>query len=505
LVTKRKAGRRPDTPAGHARVPSRTIVWLVVGATLAGVAVWGVTRWRHAAAANSIPAPPTLSGQFAAVTSHLSTRYDAAQRDPGSTAAVGPLCIAYHADMFFDLADRCYAHAADLDPDDWRWEYSRALIQFERGGGQTLVRSLRRVVQLAPRFAPAWLRLGEAEFKAQQYDAAREAWQRVSELKEPDASESGSPTHVAEVPLAAYAGLGLARVALVRGEADRAREILEGLAGQVPHFGSVLRLLADSYRASGRTADADRLIYRASRLPPYAPFADPVVDRLARDSRNSTFLLRLASEADLAMNAEWSEYLTRRALEFDPQNPDVVVKLARILRTIGRNEEALEYFHEYHRLVPGDFLGLAHIGSCLSAMGRYDEAETYLLRALMGTDDAVTHYNLGLLLSQTGRVEAAIGEYQKALTRDPGNSDARMNLAAALMRQGRVELAGRELTQLLERDPDNAVARTNLGIVFLQQGRVDRARAELERALQIDAGLAPARAALESLRSSQKH
>ena len=56
----------------------------------------------------------------------------------------------------------------------------------------------------------------------------------------------------------------------------------------------------------------------------------------------------------------------------------------------------------------------------------------------MGTDDAVTHYNLGLLLSQTGRADAAIGEYEKALARDPGNSDARTNLAAALMRQGRV-------------------------------------------------------------------
>ena len=101
-----------------------------------------------------------------------------------------------------------------------------------------------------------------------------------------------------------------------------------------------------------------------------------MVDDLARESRNSTLLLRRVLEANLAVNAEWAEYLTRRALEFDPDNPEAVVKLGRVLRTVGRNEEALEFFQRYHQMVPGDFLGLAHIGSCLSAMGRYEEAES---------------------------------------------------------------------------------------------------------------------------------
>ena len=41
----------------------------------------------------------------------------------------------------------------DLDPNDGAGEYSRALIHFERGGGETLVENLRRVVELAPRVA----------------------------------------------------------------------------------------------------------------------------------------------------------------------------------------------------------------------------------------------------------------------------------------------------------------------------------------------------------------
>jgi tetratricopeptide (TPR) repeat protein len=362
-----------------------------------------------------------------------------------------------------------------------------------------LVANLRRVVERGPQFGPAWLRLGEAEFKAGQYDRAADAWRRARDLPV-ESDSSVSPRHLTEIPLAAYASLGLARVALVRGEFETARETLEQLVGSTPQFGSALRLLAESYRKLGRETEAARFVYRAGRVPPYAPYADPVIDELARESRNSILLLRLASEANLAINAEWSEYLTRRALEFDPNNPEVVLKLARILRTVERNEEALELFMRYQAMVPGDYQALGHIGSCLSAMGRFDEAETYIRQALKGLDDPVTHFNLGLLLARTNRVDGAIAEYEKALKLDPMHSDSRTNLAAALARQGKLDRAAHELGVLLEHDPENAGARTNLGLVLLQQGLSTGAVTQFEEALRLDPGFTPAREALDSLR-----
>jgi tetratricopeptide (TPR) repeat protein len=400
--------------------------------------------------------------------------------------------------MFFDEADRCYALVTELDSSQWRWRYYRALIQAERGGGEPLVENLRRVVNQAADYGPAWQRLGDALFKAGKYDEARDAWERATTAGASDANQP-APRHVTEVPLSAYANVGLARIALVQGDTARAQDILERVAADAPQFSSALRLLADVYRTLGRHADADRFVYRANRLQPFAPYLDPMVDDLARESRNSTLLLRVSSEANLAVNAEWAEYLTRRALEFDPDNPEAVVKLGRVLRTIGRNEEALQFFQRYHQMVPGDFLGLAHIGSCLSAMGRYQEAESYLRRAVVGIDDPQTHYNLGLLLSITNRTPEAIAEYEKALTRDPMHADARLNMATALARLGRMDQASRELTRLVEQDPDNAVARTNLGVVLLQLGKVEQARVQLEAALRSDPGLEPARQALDSI------
>jgi tetratricopeptide (TPR) repeat protein len=130
-------------------------------------------------------------------------------------------------------------------------------------------------------------------------------------------------------------------------------------------------------------------------------------------------------------------------------------------------------------------------------MGRLGEAESYFRRALAGLDDPLTHYNMGLLLALTGRVDDAIIEYQKALERDPLYSDARSNLAAAFARRGQLDRAAAELRRLLEHDPENASARTNLGLVLLQQGRRDAARVQLEEALRLDPGMIPAAQALE--------
>jgi len=469
------------------------VLVLVVGLLLA-------SRWRTGDASARLPSPPAVSAQQKAVEQHLRDRYEAAMRAPSSIAAVGPLCLAYHADMFFDAADRCYGVATALAPDEWRWTYYRAVIQSERGGGEALVASLRQVVDRAPQFGPAWLRLGEAEFKAGRYDRAAQAWLKARDL--PVENESAvSPRHLTETPLSAYASLGLARVALVRGEFDSARQTLEQLLSTTPQFGSALRLLAESYRKLGRETEATRYVYRAGRVPPYAPYADPVIDELARESRNSILLLRLASEANLAINAEWSEYLTRRALEFDPNNPEVVLKLARVLRTVERNDEALELFMRYQAMVPGDYQALAHIGSCLSAMGRFGEAETYFRQALKGLDDPVTHFNMGLLLARTNRLDGAVAEYEKALKLDPMHTDSRTNLAAVFARQGKLDRAAHELTIQLEHDPENAGARTNLGLVLLQQGRPAGAINQFEEALRLDPGFTPAREALDSIRN----
>ena len=89
-------------------------------------------------------------------------------------------------------------------------------------------------------------------------------------------------------------GVRVARPCASRARSWRVRfgatDARAGTAATTPQFGSALRLLAESYRKLGREAEAERFVYRAGRVPPYSPYADPVIDELARESRNSILL-----------------------------------------------------------------------------------------------------------------------------------------------------------------------------------------------------------------------
>jgi len=145
----------------------------------------------------------------------------------------------------YDQAERCYAVAEQLSGFAWRWTYYRALAQGARGDADGLAAGLRRVVAAAPEFSPAWWQLGEMEFKAGRDDRADEAWRRVLALPEParPAPSAGSPARLAVAPISAYAILGLSRLAMAQGHADRGRP-RRRLRGLVRHSGcSVVRML----------------------------------------------------------------------------------------------------------------------------------------------------------------------------------------------------------------------------------------------------------------------
>jgi len=474
-------------------VVSLLLVFVVLG--LVFVLVPGITR---RASTGALPDLPDLSRATPAVRAHLQERRQAAVDAPGSAASLGAFCLALHADMFFDEAERCYDRGVAIDAADWRWRYYALLIRAERGDAGAVKRGTAVVLEREPGLASAWWRLGDANFKQGDYAGAESAWKRAAELPEP-ARIDGSPAHVAEVPIAAYASYGLARVARAQENRGAAETLLERATSIAPRFGPAFRLLADVYAADGREADAERARAKADRLPEYAPYADPLIDVLARESRNSTFLLRQASDAELSVNAAWSEYLTRRALEFDPNNPDVISKMARLLRALGRHDEALPFFVRYHDVVPGDFRGITQIGSCLLDLGRFQEAEGFFRQSLRESDDALTRYNLGLLLARTGRADEAAGEYERALSLDPYAVDPRVNLAVLLVRQDKLDRAQQELLTVLRVEPGNASAHANLGVVLARRGRLDRAVGEFQEALRLDPSQPQAAAALRAM------
>jgi tetratricopeptide (TPR) repeat protein len=478
--------------------------WLIVFAALA-VAValvsFGTVRARRSAYVARLPAIPVVPGQSAVIRSHLLEADRLAREQPTSADAVGALGLAYHADMFYDEAQRAYDVAETLSGSDWRWAYYRALARGARGDTEALIIGLHRVVTAAPGFSPALWQLGDAEFKAGHYDRAKDAWRRASTLAEPSRQSppAGWPAHRLSAPISAYARLSLGRLALIEGDADGSRIALEELTAKEPRFGPAFRLLATAYAALGRADDAKRALRVADRTPAYDPNIDPMIEALVYESRSSTFLLQQAATADLTTNGPWRERLIRRALEFDPDNPDALFELASLLRVLRRYDEALPLLERHQQLAPGDFQVLADIGRCLSGLGRFGDAEAMLRRALEGLDDANTRYDLGFVLNRLGRVSESMVEYRRALERNPNHRDALNNLAVDLAGQRRLAEATLYLQRLVTIDPDNVDAHTNLGALLLAQGHRDLAAREFQTAVRLDPDDARARQGLRSV------
>ncbi len=511
---KRGRGAATAEPAAAVGRPDprrrRWLAWAAVAAVAAAVLVAGVSQARRAMYAARLPALPELSGEPPALREHLEAADRTARARPTSADAVGALGLAYHADLFLDHADRAYAAAEALGGDAWRWTWYRALAAGTRGDTPALAAGLRRVVAAAPDFAPAWWRLGEAEFKAGRYDPAAEAWRSALPLAEPappaDAAagseggvEDATPERAPGAPVSAYAALGLARVALVQGDAQAAAGRLEEVTAGAPGFGPAFRLLGDAYATLGRSDQAAQAVRTANRLPQYESYLDPLSEALVRESRSTTFLLQQAATADLATNAAWREYLIRRALEFDPDHDVALAELAATFRILRRYEEALELLERRRRRRPDDFGVLADMGRCLAGLRRYGEAEEMLRRALEGLDNAPTRYELGAVLAASGRTGEAIAEYRRALERNPNHLATLNNLGVVLAEQGRMDEAARHFERVIAVDPENADAHANLGLALAGRGARARAADAFQEALRLDPDHAGARAGLQDV------
>ena len=79
-----------------------------------------------------------------------------------------------------------------------------------------------------------------------------------------------------------------------------------------------------------------------------------------------------------------------------------------------------------------------NLGVILTQAGKMQEAMQHLEQAVrIKPDFAEAHYNLGTALSQVGRIDEAIAHYEQALRIKPDFAEAHYNLGNALTRLGR--------------------------------------------------------------------
>jgi len=97
----------------------------------------------------------------------------------------------------------------------------------------------------------------------------------------------------------------------------------------------------------------------------------------------------------------------------------------------------------------------------------------------------LTRDNLGLALSDQGRVGDAIAQYAESVRLNPNYADAQSNLGGSLLDQGRINEAIPHLFEALRIDPKYAEAHNNLANALASQGNVDEAIAHYQEAVRL--------------------
>lgn len=111
--------------------------------------------------------------------------------------------------------------------------------------------------------------------------------------------------------------------------------------------------------------------------------------------------------------------------------------------------------------------------------------------------------NLGLVLLDEGRLEAAGGLLAEAARLAPTYPKARYNLALARHAQEMPAEAEAEYRAAVRLDPGHADAHNNLGILLCQQGRFDEGIAQFRKAIRLRPGFVAARRNLEQAERSR--
>jgi tetratricopeptide (TPR) repeat protein len=403
-----------------------------------------------------------------------------ARANPASADAVGGLGRAYHASLMTDVAIGTYARAEELDASGWRWTYLRGLLLEERGEAAEARAAYEQVTQKNAGHGLAWFHLGELAFKERRLDDADAAYEQALQAPptQPFTPEGVTTRRVTAV--SPYARMGRARVSIERGRADEAVAILDELIGLHPGFGP-----ARTFRSSVSKDQAAVPAGVVSQGRAYVPPADSALDAVVASSGMRDLLLKHAALAARGGDREWREFLVRRAARFNPRDPNVLMELAAMLQATGRATEALDVLKQHEQLVPGDHHTLVEQGKCLADLGRLDEAESALRRAVR-VRDAAAEYNLGTVLDRQGKLDEARLHYERALSIDPFHTRALNNLGVWLDRRGRSAEAIQTLQRAIASDPENAEPYSNLGSAFIGARRMPDALRALETAVALD-------------------
>ena len=214
-----------------------------------------------------------------------------------------------------------------------------------------------------------------------------------------------------------------------------------------------------------------------------------ILEKLARANARDARVEAARGRAYLAkymltLEPDWEKRASeacRRALEIDPDAPEVLAILGNLHRVKGRYDEAIECYRRSLSMRPDDPDVLCHLAWAYQHSEEMGQAEQALRAALaLRPSHWSTHNMLGVLLFHLARYEEAAQAWNRVIELSPDNARGYYNLGAARYHQGRFAEAAAAYERSLEIHPD-ASAYSSLGTMHFSLGDYARAVDAMEK------------------------
>jgi tetratricopeptide (TPR) repeat protein len=328
--------------------------------------------------------------------------------------------------------------------------------------------AFQRAIALDPGYAPGYVGLAEAAWRAYRRDRDPAQIERALGYARHAVATDGQLA-------AAHAVLGL--VAVEAGRLEEARLALDQALALDPTSARAHRAHGQLLAAQARTAEAEAAFARAVESAP------------------ADWELRLAVGAFFFQAGRYADAAAafREASRLSPDNPLPWRNLGAAQHMLGQLREASASLQRSLEIAP-DPIVYGNLGTVYFFQGLYPQAIAALERAVeMGPNDAVNWRNLAdAYRLSPGRDGDARDAYARAvqivrgqLEKQPGDAALRADLALCLARQGRAEEARRETAAVEAAAPTDPLTFYTLALASEAMGARDRALASLARALEL--------------------
>jgi tetratricopeptide (TPR) repeat protein len=165
----------------------------------------------------------------------------------------------------------------------------------------------------------------------------------------------------------------------------------------------------------------------------YRKAAEALQKALKIEPDNVEVMGKLATVLLKLREAEQARQLLEKAAARDPRNADIEYKLGIAMLEKGEYPAAIDHCNKALALAPGLFPARIILGHALQGSGRLEEAVQYYKDLVAeGIEDSGLCNHYGEALLKLKQYQEAIPLFQRALQIDPSNAQARDNLSRAL-------------------------------------------------------------------------